>query len=134
MRSHRADYFFVFIIDLLTPHRITLSLDIYGVALVYTSATLAAATTNCLPAITFFLALLFGYVLCIVIYDWGKIFVQRWRSNGGPWNQGEQIHLVSDPGRCFRTKILFLRGKWTVTARIFMWESQLYGADKLEYQ
>ncbi|KAK4791793.1 hypothetical protein SAY86_032206 [Trapa natans] len=39
---------------------ITLSLDIYGVALVYTSATLAAATTNCLPAITFFMALLFG--------------------------------------------------------------------------
>ncbi|KAK4788288.1 hypothetical protein SAY86_019607 [Trapa natans] len=38
---------------------ITLSLDIYGIALVYTSATLAAATTNCLPAITFFLALLF---------------------------------------------------------------------------
>ncbi|XP_021684616.2 WAT1-related protein At5g64700 isoform X3 [Hevea brasiliensis] len=37
---------------------ITLSLDIYGIALVYTSATLAAATTNCLPVITFFLALL----------------------------------------------------------------------------
>ncbi|KAL5145886.1 WAT1-related protein [Glycine soja] len=38
--------------------RITLSLDIYGIGLIYTSATLAAATTNCLPAITFFLALL----------------------------------------------------------------------------
>ncbi|EEF28766.1 WAT1-related protein At5g64700 [Ricinus communis] len=37
---------------------VTLSLDIYGLALVYTSATLAAATTNCLPVITFFLALL----------------------------------------------------------------------------
>ncbi|XP_007048221.2 PREDICTED: WAT1-related protein At5g64700-like [Theobroma cacao] len=37
---------------------ITLSLDIYGVALIYTSATLAAATTNCLPVITFFLAVL----------------------------------------------------------------------------
>ncbi|XP_057440167.1 WAT1-related protein At5g64700-like isoform X2 [Lotus japonicus] len=37
---------------------ITLSLDVYGVGLIYTSATLAAATTNCLPAITFFLALL----------------------------------------------------------------------------
>ncbi|XP_052724749.1 WAT1-related protein At5g64700 isoform X1 [Vigna angularis] len=37
---------------------ITASLDIYGIALVYTSATLAAAITNCLPAITFFLALL----------------------------------------------------------------------------
>ncbi|KAF7834187.1 WAT1-related protein [Senna tora] len=35
-----------------------MSLDIYGIALVYTSATLAAATTNCLPVITFFLALL----------------------------------------------------------------------------
>ncbi|KAK8716307.1 hypothetical protein V6N13_043622 [Hibiscus sabdariffa] len=39
---------------------ITLSLDINGLALVYTSATLGAATTNCLPVITFFLALLLG--------------------------------------------------------------------------
>ena len=38
--------------------RITLSLDVNGVALIYTSATLAAATTNCLPVITFFLAVL----------------------------------------------------------------------------
>ncbi|CAJ1937905.1 unnamed protein product [Sphenostylis stenocarpa] len=37
---------------------ITASLDIYGIALIYTSATLAAAVTNCLPVITFFLALL----------------------------------------------------------------------------
>ncbi|MED6176042.1 hypothetical protein PIB30_084160 [Stylosanthes scabra] len=37
---------------------ITLSLDVYGIGLIYTSATLAAATTNCLPVITFFLALL----------------------------------------------------------------------------
>ncbi|KAL5555749.1 hypothetical protein UlMin_037985 [Ulmus minor] len=37
---------------------ITLSLDVNGIALVYTSATLAAATTNCLPVITFFLAVL----------------------------------------------------------------------------
>ncbi|KAH9717854.1 WAT1-related protein [Citrus sinensis] len=37
---------------------ITFSLDLYGIALIYTSATLAAATTNCLPAITFFLAVL----------------------------------------------------------------------------
>ncbi|KAK2995470.1 hypothetical protein RJ640_009995 [Escallonia rubra] len=39
--------------------RITLSLNLYGVALTYTSATLAAATANCLPAITFFFAVLF---------------------------------------------------------------------------
>jgi drug/metabolite transporter (DMT)-like permease len=38
---------------------ITSSLDIYGIALIKTSATLASATTNCLPVITFFLALLF---------------------------------------------------------------------------
>ncbi|GMI68620.1 Usually multiple acids move in and out Transporters 21 [Hibiscus trionum] len=37
---------------------ITLSLDINGMALVYTSATLAAAITNCLPVITFFIAVL----------------------------------------------------------------------------
>ncbi|XWS41403.1 hypothetical protein CRYUN_Cryun17cG0079000 [Craigia yunnanensis] len=45
-------------IFMLSLFGITLSLDIYGVALVYTSATLAAATTNCLPVITFFLAVL----------------------------------------------------------------------------
>ncbi|XP_041006031.1 WAT1-related protein At5g64700 [Juglans microcarpa x Juglans regia] len=45
-------------IFLLSLFGITLSLDIHGMALVYTSATLAAATTNCLPVITFFLAVL----------------------------------------------------------------------------
>ncbi|XP_057251418.1 WAT1-related protein At5g64700 isoform X1 [Beta vulgaris subsp. vulgaris] len=38
---------------------ITLSLDLYGIGLTYTSATMGAATTNCLPVITFFLAVLF---------------------------------------------------------------------------
>ncbi|KAE8655901.1 WAT1-related protein [Hibiscus syriacus] len=47
-------------IFLLSLFGITLSLDINGLALVYTSASLAAATTNCLPVITFFLALLLG--------------------------------------------------------------------------
>ncbi|KAM3359897.1 WAT1-related protein [Capsicum chinense] len=37
---------------------VTLSLNIYGVALKYTSATLAAATTNSLPVTTFILAIL----------------------------------------------------------------------------
>ncbi|CAL0327574.1 unnamed protein product [Lupinus luteus] len=37
---------------------ITLSLDIYGIGLIYTSATLAAAASNSLPVITFVLALL----------------------------------------------------------------------------
>ncbi|XP_065876700.1 WAT1-related protein At5g64700 [Euphorbia lathyris] len=45
-------------IFLLSLCGITLSLDVYGIALVNTSATLAAATTNCLPVITFFFALL----------------------------------------------------------------------------
>ncbi|KAE7998250.1 hypothetical protein FH972_002812 [Carpinus fangiana] len=45
-------------IFLLSLFGITLSLDFYGMALVYTSATLAAATTNCLPVTTFFLAVL----------------------------------------------------------------------------
>ncbi|MBA0822161.1 hypothetical protein Goarm_018975, partial [Gossypium armourianum] len=39
---------------------ITLSLDINGITHVYTTATLAAATTNWLPVITFFLAVLLG--------------------------------------------------------------------------
>uniref|UniRef100_A0A9I9DTA8 WAT1-related protein n=2 Tax=Cucumis melo TaxID=3656 RepID=A0A9I9DTA8_CUCME len=37
---------------------IAICLNLYGIALVYTSATLAAATSNCLPVITFFVALL----------------------------------------------------------------------------
>ncbi|KAK9097220.1 hypothetical protein Sjap_022717 [Stephania japonica] len=45
----------IFILSLLG---ITISLNIYGIALIYTSATLAAATTNTLPVTTFFLALL----------------------------------------------------------------------------
>ncbi|GKU95148.1 hypothetical protein SLEP1_g8545 [Rubroshorea leprosula] len=46
-------------IFLLSLCGVTLSLDVYGAGLIYTSATLAAATTNCLPVITFFLAVLF---------------------------------------------------------------------------
>ncbi|CAO2831024.1 unnamed protein product [Amaranthus hypochondriacus] len=37
---------------------ITFSLDLYGIGLTYTSASMGAATTNCLPVITFFLAVL----------------------------------------------------------------------------
>ncbi|XP_010520240.1 PREDICTED: WAT1-related protein At5g64700 [Tarenaya hassleriana] len=47
-------------IFLLSFFGVTLSLDLNGVALAYTSATLASATTASLPAITFFLALLLG--------------------------------------------------------------------------
>ncbi|XP_047336962.1 WAT1-related protein At5g64700-like isoform X2 [Impatiens glandulifera] len=36
---------------------ITVGLDVYGMALVYTSTTLVAAVTNCLPVITFALAI-----------------------------------------------------------------------------
>ncbi|CAI0555222.1 unnamed protein product [Linum tenue] len=39
---------------------ITLTLNVNGIALIYTSATLGAASVNTLPAITFFVALLFG--------------------------------------------------------------------------
>ncbi|KAL8152130.1 hypothetical protein V2J09_021938 [Rumex salicifolius] len=46
----------IFIISLVG---ITMSLDVYGVALIFTSATLASASSNCLPAVTFFLAVLF---------------------------------------------------------------------------
>ncbi|KAL6583226.1 hypothetical protein OROMI_005304 [Orobanche minor] len=51
--------FSIFIkIFMLSLFGITMSLDIVGVALKYTSASLGAATTNTLPVITFFLALL----------------------------------------------------------------------------
>ncbi|KAJ9557356.1 hypothetical protein OSB04_011970 [Centaurea solstitialis] len=40
--------------------RITISMNIHGIALTYTSASLAAATSNCLPALTFFFAFVFG--------------------------------------------------------------------------
>ncbi|XP_031107677.1 WAT1-related protein At5g64700-like [Ipomoea triloba] len=49
-------FFMIFMLSLIG---ITISLNIYGVALKYTSATLAAATTNSLPVVTFLLALLF---------------------------------------------------------------------------
>ncbi|XP_043707024.1 WAT1-related protein At5g64700-like [Telopea speciosissima] len=45
-------------IFMLSLSGVTLSLNINCVALIYTSATLAAATTNTLPVITFFLAVL----------------------------------------------------------------------------
>lgn len=47
-----------FKIFMLSFFGITLSLNIYSVSLEYTSATLAAATTNTLPVITFFFAFL----------------------------------------------------------------------------
>ncbi|KAJ0888007.1 putative EamA domain-containing protein [Helianthus annuus] len=40
---------------------ITTSLNIHGIALKYTSASLAAAASNCLPAITFFMACLMRF-------------------------------------------------------------------------
>ncbi|KAL3527940.1 hypothetical protein ACH5RR_012596 [Cinchona calisaya] len=46
-------------IFMLSLFGITMSLDVNTLALGYTSATLAAATTNTLPVITFFLAVLF---------------------------------------------------------------------------
>ena len=49
---------FIKILSVIVNFSITVSLDVYGIGLIYTSATLAAATTNCLPVITFFLALL----------------------------------------------------------------------------
>ncbi|AES72790.1 WAT1-related protein At5g64700 [Medicago truncatula] len=45
-------------IFLLSFFGITMAMDLNGVGLIYTSPTLAAASTNCLPVITFFLALL----------------------------------------------------------------------------
>ncbi|XP_022847364.1 WAT1-related protein At5g64700-like [Olea europaea var. sylvestris] len=52
--------FAIFIkIFLLSLCGITMSLDIFGVALTYTTASLAAAISNTLPVITFFLAVLF---------------------------------------------------------------------------
>ncbi|XP_038900926.1 WAT1-related protein At5g64700-like [Benincasa hispida] len=51
--------FFTFCkIFMLSLFGIAICLNLYGIALVYTSATLAAATTNSLPVITFFVALL----------------------------------------------------------------------------
>ncbi|XP_033128200.1 WAT1-related protein At5g64700 isoform X2 [Brassica rapa] len=47
-------------IFMLSLFGVTLSLNLNGIALSYTSATLAAATTASLPAITFFLALFLG--------------------------------------------------------------------------
>ncbi|KAG5575226.1 hypothetical protein H5410_055360 [Solanum commersonii] len=51
---------------------VTLSLNIYGVALKYTSATLAAATTNSLPVTTFLLAILLR-MESVKMRTWGGI-------------------------------------------------------------
>ncbi|KAG8383416.1 hypothetical protein BUALT_Bualt04G0010500 [Buddleja alternifolia] len=54
--------FSIFIkIFMLTLFGITMSLDIVGVALKYTSASLGAATSNTLPVVTFFLAVLLSF-------------------------------------------------------------------------
>ncbi|KAL6552220.1 hypothetical protein OROGR_008374 [Orobanche gracilis] len=59
MKSAPPMSFKIFIkIFMLSLFGITMSLDIVGVALKYTTASLGAATTNTLPVITFFLALL----------------------------------------------------------------------------
>nr|DAD40054.1 TPA_asm: hypothetical protein HUJ06_014377 [Nelumbo nucifera] len=47
-------------IFLLSLFGVTLSLNLYAIATVYTSATLAVASTNTLPVITFLLAVLLG--------------------------------------------------------------------------
>lgn len=54
-------YLFTFIYFLICC-RITMSLDVVGVALKSTTASLGAAITNSLPVITFFLAVLLRYV------------------------------------------------------------------------
>jgi hypothetical protein len=41
--------------------RITFTLNLYSVSLKFTSATVASATDNSLPAVTFFLSLLLRY-------------------------------------------------------------------------
>ncbi|AES72786.2 putative EamA domain-containing protein [Medicago truncatula] len=48
----------IFKIFMLSLFGITLALNVHGIALVYTSASLAAAIVNCLPACTFFFAVL----------------------------------------------------------------------------
>ncbi|KAH7525121.1 hypothetical protein FEM48_Zijuj06G0191500 [Ziziphus jujuba var. spinosa] len=50
---------------------ITLSLNLYSVALNYTSATFAAATTNAIPAITFVMAALFRMESISIKYGYG---------------------------------------------------------------
>lgn len=54
----RLTYSIFFKMFMLALFGISFSLNIYGVALRYTSSTLAAAATNTLPAITFFMAVL----------------------------------------------------------------------------
>jgi len=42
-------------------------LDLNVVGLIYTSPTLASASSNCIPVITFFIALLLRYIYSIII-------------------------------------------------------------------
>ncbi|KAK9670553.1 hypothetical protein RND81_13G209100 [Saponaria officinalis] len=87
---------------------ITLSLDLYGIGLTYTSASMGAATTNCLPVITFFFAVLFrlevwrintasgiaklvGVVLCLG----GATILALY--NGPALKLGTHFHLFGPP-------------------------------------
>ncbi|CAH2057474.1 unnamed protein product, partial [Thlaspi arvense] len=67
---------------------ITLSSNLYCVGINYTSATLAAASTNTIPAITFIMALLFS---CIQSAVWA-VAMERKASS---WKLGWDVNLLS---------------------------------------
>ncbi|XP_074295530.1 WAT1-related protein At5g64700 [Silene latifolia] len=87
---------------------ITLSLDLYGIGLTYTSASMGAATTNCLPVITFFLAVIFGLevwriktasgiakLIGVVLCLGGATILALY--NGPPLNFFNHVHLFGHP-------------------------------------
>ena len=58
--------------------RVTLSLNLYYIAINHTSATFAAATTNTIPAITLLLALLFRYLTWLLFSFFFKVRLQKY--------------------------------------------------------
>ncbi|OMP09161.1 Drug/metabolite transporter [Corchorus olitorius] len=68
--------------------RLTLSLNLYYIAINYTTATFAAATTNTIPVLTFIIAVCLS---CIQSTVWA-IAVER---NPSAWKLGWDVHLLS---------------------------------------
>lgn len=60
----------IYIILILLVFRLTLALNMQAIALVYTSATLAAAIVNSLPASTFFFAVQVIFEIYIIFFVW----------------------------------------------------------------
>ncbi|KAG7011135.1 WAT1-related protein, partial [Cucurbita argyrosperma subsp. argyrosperma] len=81
-------------IFMLSLFGITVCLDLQGVALIYTSASLAAATINAIPVITFLFALLFS-LQCLVSSFQSFVIAIALERNLDEWKLSWNLRLLS---------------------------------------